>query len=415
MKRLVSLSMVWFNTKFMGCRYSRQTEELVSFYPIPDHDEIDRWLKVHQEIVEEKHEEVKTPVKRTATELEPPSVETTPAKLPKLDPLPPQNEPASEKSLDYNDLTQHLDALISTLRRRSDGSSGGGKAAGNRNNNGNKDRGEPVARSAIVGRLSGHCICDTCYPNLSPVCQLQVLCSRQKMSEKYEFSEDCQQILLYINEYCMIQQPCSAKKGAKTSIAQEMVNEVLAYQRSHTMPTCPAARNRTLSLDEVKQGGSATSDKKLTEDNKGHQMLLKMGWSGEGGLGSAGREDPIEMSVRGRNRSGFGSTQELALHSKDVRSVLMTFIESEDTQLEFPSSLTAEERKMIHTLCEQYHLYHKSRNSGDERFLMVRKKISSSPGAGLEKVAMETQQERQGPSIMTHNHKNKYYQPYKKF
>ena len=211
-------------------------------------------------------------------------------------------------------------------------------------------------------------------------------------------------------------QPCSGKKGTKNSIAQEMVNEVLAYQRNHTMPTCPAARNRSLSLDDVKQGGSSASstfDKKLMEDNKGHQMLLKMGWSGEGGLGG-GREDPIEMNMRGKSRSGFGSTQELALHSKDVRSVLMAFIESEDTQLEFPSSLTAEERKLIHTLCEQYHLYHKSRNSGDERFLVVRKKISSSP-AGLEKVTMETQQERQGPSKLTNNHKNKYYQPYKKF
>lgn len=415
LKKVVSLSMVWFNVKFMGCHYSPSTEDHVSFYPIPDHDEIDRWLKAHQDI-EGERQQVPKVVKMAGKRAEPEvAIETTPTKLPKLEPLPPEDKPTSSKetSMDYSDLTQHLDALISTLRKRSDTVKP--PANTNTNNNGNKERGGPAAaRLGLVARLSRNCICDACYPSLPPVSQLQVLCSRERITECYEFSPNSDEIQLYIGDHCMLRQACSAYKGAKTSIAQEMVREVLEYQTSHTQPTCPASKNRALSLSEVKQGGGMPSHdkKKLTGSNKGHQMMLKMGWSGEGGLGSGGggREDPVEMDTRGKSRSGFGSTQKLALHRKDVRSVLMTFIESEDTQLEFPSSLAPEERKLVHSLSEQYHLYHKSKNLGEERFLVVRKKVGSATLAGSEVVAMETQKEGQGPFKTTRD--NKYNQDF---
>uniref|UniRef100_A0A8C5FYN3 Calcium homeostasis endoplasmic reticulum protein n=1 Tax=Gouania willdenowi TaxID=441366 RepID=A0A8C5FYN3_GOUWI len=75
-----------------------------------------------------------------------------------------------------------------------------------------------------------------------------------------------------------------------------------SYSRSRSRSRSRSSRSGSRSRSRSSPGPTAVStskqppDSRLGEENKGHQLLMKMGWSGSGGLGAKeqGIEDPIK-------------------------------------------------------------------------------------------------------------------------
>lgn len=145
-------------------------------------------------------------------------------------------------------------------------------------------------------------------------------------------------------------------------------------------------------------------------------MLKKMGWKGEGhGLGKhqQGMSEPVEYNML-INRFGLGydeysqelaeleqldSMSKMALSDasaapppvpkrrtvrvgelvKNIRQLLIQFAtSSSDNDLVFEKSLSAEDRKLVHREAHKLGLKTRSEGAESERFLVVRKKLSTS-------------------------------------
>ena len=397
-ERVICLSMVWSNINFMGCKYSDKLEDRVSYYPVPDQSELDRWLDVHKDIREEEKEEVKITMKRTLGSSD--TIEI-PAKIQKIeksitDASRSHDQGSSDTSqescdsIPFEDLTHHLDALISTIRKKQDqdsvpnqpGSSPSSQlhSQTNTNNSNVHDFIQNPRRIRIIQQLGGLCMCEKCYGgNSNPLCSLDVLCSRIAHTIVYDFDSEstpnqfvCK---VFIDGTLTSRGNGSQKKEAKRDAAHSIIQEVNEYQQNHPIP-CPSLGRKVVELKELSE--SMQKVPKISEDNKGHQMLRKMGWSSKEGLGvgGQGRKEPVVAYVNEEGtRGGFGSKGHSGIFSQNIRTKLQEFLMSDDTQLEFSSDLSSEDRKLIHLLSEQYHLQHKSHGTGKNRSLIIQKKV----------------------------------------
>ena len=70
LKRVISLSMVWANYNLLGCTNSEK--DLVLYYPVPDQSEIDRWLKVHKDILDDDHQMITAVIHNKQVKLDKP-------------------------------------------------------------------------------------------------------------------------------------------------------------------------------------------------------------------------------------------------------------------------------------------------------------------------------------------------------
>ncbi|NXI36863.1 SMBP2 protein, partial [Galbula dea] len=60
--------------------------------------------------------------------------------------------------------------------------------------------------------------------------------------------------------------------------------------------------------------------------------------------------------------------------AKRLKAMLVAFLESSELQLDFPSSLSAHDRMLVHQMAEEYGLQHLSTGEGGNRYISVRKK-----------------------------------------
>ncbi|NXW07397.1 SMBP2 protein, partial [Fregetta grallaria] len=61
------------------------------------------------------------------------------------------------------------------------------------------------------------------------------------------------------------------------------------------------------------------------------------------------------------------------------KAMLVDFLESSGTQLDFPPSLNSHDRMLVHLMAEEYGLQHVSTGEGRDRYISVRKKESAEP------------------------------------
>ncbi|XP_074951406.1 DNA-binding protein SMUBP-2 isoform X2 [Phalacrocorax aristotelis] len=61
------------------------------------------------------------------------------------------------------------------------------------------------------------------------------------------------------------------------------------------------------------------------------------------------------------------------------RAMLVAFLESSETQLDFPPSLNSHDRMLVHLMAEEHGLQHVSTGDGRERYISVRKKEPAKP------------------------------------
>ncbi|XP_062973117.1 DNA-binding protein SMUBP-2 [Elgaria multicarinata webbii] len=87
-------------------------------------------------------------------------------------------------------------------------------------------------------------------------------------------------------------------------------------------------------------------------------------------------ERAVECSVQSTARVTTAGT-EVKENSCHHKARILEFLDSSETQLDFPPSLNAHDRLLIHQLAEEYGLQHVSMGEGRERYISVRKKAVS--------------------------------------
>ncbi|XP_075019777.1 DNA-binding protein SMUBP-2 isoform X2 [Calonectris borealis] len=81
-----------------------------------------------------------------------------------------------------------------------------------------------------------------------------------------------------------------------------------------------------------------------------------------------------------QNTGGPGRESPATKDSADrFKAMLVAFLESSETQLDFPPSLNSHNRMLVHLMAEEYGLQHASTGEGRDRYISVRKKEPAEP------------------------------------
>lgn len=92
-----------------------------------------------------------------------------------------------------------------------------------------------------------------------------------------------------------------------------------------------------------------------------------------GKLAKQAGEKLVERSVQSEVKVTAKQTEVMENLSKHQAKIL-AFLESNETQLDFPPSLNAHDRLLIHQLAEEHGLQHVSTGEGGERYISIRKR-----------------------------------------
>ena len=155
-----------------------------------------------------------------------------------------------------------------------------------------------------------------------------------------------------------------AEQGVKILQAcQPVVDELLLHKKA-----------QVIEKDHLGTGKKVEAPR-ISENNLGSQMLRKMGWKG-GGLGSEGkgRADPVLVNET-QDRRGLGQDAiDRGVNKISVKNTVRNFImDNHKKELRFSSDLSKEDRAIVHKICQQYGLRHKSFGTGEGRYLVISK------------------------------------------
>lgn len=201
----------------------------------------------------------------------------------------------------------------------------------------------------------------------------------QRAKKTIEFQELGQKQGLFhcavvIDDILIATGEASNKKDAKRKCAEQavqilrerqpVVDELLLHKKADIVE-----KDRLAAANKVEAP-------RISENNLGSQMLRKMGWTG-GGLGSKGnkgRENPVMVDEK-QGRQGLGQeVTDGSVNKISVKNTVRNFImDSFKRELRFSSDLSREDRAIVHKICQQYGLRHKSFGTGEDRYLVISK------------------------------------------
>ena len=357
-ERALSLSMVWANMKFLGCRYPEATERLVMHYNVPETDKSRKFPANGCYVL---------------------NAEDFPDGIP-LGSLPREGNDDGdtvEKEDNDSDTATQVSMLISNIRERVE-----------------TEKNEDGAKSAatICPELSEIChklvLPQVITQEDHPVSVLTASCQRANLTLSFAFKEHVDktskhpavigyQTTILINDTIIGKgDSYSTKKDAKKHACEVVIERVRNFQKSTGYAPAPV-NSESVQKSEILQGdGSAATHQSVPISGVGGQLLRKMGWSEET---SSQATQPFD-SQRNPGRSGLGfAPQESSTLRQNVEQKLHEFANSDKDELVFSSDFSTEERKMIHMLCTQYKLHHKSHGKGDDRKLVIQKRPNAQP------------------------------------
>ena len=114
---------------------------------------------------------------------------------------------------------------------------------------------------------------------------------------------------------------------------------------------------KTLGKEVVVRNAELLQVPPLGKGNRGHEMLVKMGWRAGEGLGRAGqgRTEPVVASALGKLRAGLGSQSTASRWLEQVEVVLVDHIQQGDIQdIVFGPGLAKREQKVVKAAAHKY-------------------------------------------------------------
>ena len=354
-ERSLSLSMVWANMKFLGCRYPDATERLVMHYNVPETDKCRTFPSNGCYVINAEDFPDGIPL-GSLTRDEEDDCETV------------------EKEGNDSDTATQVSMLISNIRERVETE--------------NK-QGDVKPAATITPEMSEIChkvvLPPVISPEEHPVSILTVSCQKANLTLSFAFKEHVDkaskhptiigyQATILINDTIVGKgDSYSTKKDAKKHACEVVIERIKSLQESTGYVPTPL-HSECVQKSEILQGNGSTTQKPIAVSGVGSQLLRKMGWSEED---SEQPSQPFDtLGNLGRSGLGFAPQESTALR-QNVEQKLHEFVNSDKDELVFSSEFTIEERKMVHNLCAQYKLHHKSYGKGDERKLVIQKRANT--------------------------------------
>ncbi|XP_033111414.1 uncharacterized protein LOC117112440 isoform X2 [Anneissia japonica] len=164
------------------------------------------------------------------------------------------------------------------------------------------------------------------------------------------------------------------KKYVKKLVAEKAVKQLktTCYTLQTKFHEHKTAQSNAINMESIKTG-AAQNSKKITS-GIGMQLMKKMGWSGEGGLGKKGQGivEPVSVEERGRRRDGFGAIAAASTDTNALKEMVKNFaVSGREDDLVFSSELTSEQRKILHNTSQKYNLKSISYGKGESRYLII--------------------------------------------
>lgn len=239
LERAIHLSLIWANVNFLGCSYPAHTQELVSDYPIPDPDLLQTerekrekmWRKRSGSGGGRRDRDTEPESKRTRTDQNT-SSDTT------------YNSSADEADLPFEDISQHLEALISTIRKQHEKKSEHERGGGGGGNE---------IPQEVLKMIRAMCMCSLCFcvgtsrsSQLNSIIQRYVARFDKTFKHDFAFSEEqgITKCRFLINGHFITDGQDENKKVAKQKAAERFIQLVNSYYREHGKPCCPQEPTR---------------------------------------------------------------------------------------------------------------------------------------------------------------------------
>jgi len=361
-ERALSLSMVWANMKFLGCRYPNATEQLVMHYNVPETDKSRTFSTSGCYVI---------------------NAEDFPDGIP-LGSLPRvENDDceALEKEDDDGDTATQVSMLISNIRERVETEKKQGDV---------KPTTDTKPAVTISPEMSEIChkliLPEEVSQDDHPVTLLTASCQKANLTISFAFKEHIDktskhpiiigyQATILINDTIVGKgDSYSTKKDAKKHACEVVIEHIRSLQQSTGYAPTPL-HSECVQKSEILQGnGNAMKQQSVSLEGVGGQLLRKMGWNEE----TSAQSSQVFDSHRNPGRSGLGfAPQESSALRENIEQKLQEFVNSDKDELVFSSEFSADERKMIHTLCGHYKLHHKSHGKGDDRQLVIQKRSNN--------------------------------------
>ncbi|XP_062506927.1 uncharacterized protein LOC134183414 [Corticium candelabrum] len=170
------------------------------------------------------------------------------------------------------------------------------------------------------------------------------------------------------------------RKAAKYEAALAALKLLIGLQRQQGIGQTPRWKPSVNEEEAVGRNAlvdGKQTDERLPDSNVGSQLLMKMGWSGSGGLGKGenkGIATPL-MLTGNLGREGLGANSgEKTIDRQRVEYELRQFVVNSDAkELTFSSDLTQEDRRIVHEVAQRLHLKHRSFDVDGRRHLVLSK------------------------------------------
>ena len=355
-ERALSLSMVWANMKFLGCRYPTATEQLVMNYNVPETDKGRTFPKSGVYVLNAEDFPDGVPLGALSVEADE------------------ESHLLADGEDNDSDTSTQVSMLISDIR---------GKVETD------KKQGDVKPATSVSQELSDIC-CKLSLPDdldqqdHHPVSVLNATCQKANFTISFAFKEHVDetakhptvigyQATVLINDVIVGKgDSYSTKKDAKKHACEVVIERVRSIQES---TGCAPAPNQSEHIEksEIMQTGGVGDQAAMSTDGIGGKLLQKMGWDKDSTTTSQASQAFDSYGNLGRSGLGF-APQESSTLRQNVEQKLYEFVNSDKDELVFSSEFSLDERKLIHSLCAKYKLHHKSHGKGDERKLVIQKK-----------------------------------------
>ncbi|CAH0562658.1 unnamed protein product [Brassicogethes aeneus] len=220
----------------------------------------------------------------------------------------------------------------------------------------------------FMGRESSH-----------PLVLLQIAVDKAKVKMEFKQGENEVHSVLMDGEV-LAQGSYTNKQVAKGALAEEAVNKLKeecffivkkeGYEEISTV-------NLQKKSEEFAEVGESSAAPVISD--KAHEMMLKMGWKGQGlGVNEQGDAETVAEKIQNISRDGLGGPTGNILW--EVQKILSKFANSDRLSvLAFDPTFTKEERAHIHKLAQKFNLKSRSESKGEARRITISKKICLLP------------------------------------